>query len=381
MKSKYNHLSKDELIAQLIKRDSERKLGLVWERDQIEHDRALNGDFVALNFVPELSVGSDPYRNILIEGDNFDALRYLSIAFRGRIKCIYIDPPYNTGNKDFIYNDQFVDKEDAYKHSKWLEFMYRRLTLSLDLLADDGAIFVSINDENRAKLELLLDQVFPGMRIGSLTWRKRRPSNARVDFFYSSDHEHVLVYGGPKFVFKGSAKKWSGYTNWDENRQDYWASDNLTLGFTREQRKNLYFPLFNPVTDIWYPCDPNNVWRYATKQRLNGRTVRTKPMEDMIAEKRINFPEETVPAYYSSMDDLVAALAAGSTPSFLDKDPNLSFWVGKNIGRNRPRFKRYRKDLKNDVQPLSSWIAEVGTATNDESNSESSYQIEAGMTT
>jgi len=167
MASNYEHLSKEQLISLLQKRDSTRKLGLVWERDEIEHERALNDDFVVLELDENLSVGQPPYQNLLIEGDNFDALRYLHIAYKGRVKCIYIDPPYNTGNKDFIYNDRFVDKEDAYKHSTWLEFLYRRLMLAKDLLTEDGVLLVSINDENRSKLELLMDQVFPRMRLGS----------------------------------------------------------------------------------------------------------------------------------------------------------------------------------------------------------------------
>mgnify|MGYP003456348538 FL=1 len=101
---KYDKLNKEELIELLTKRDAERKFGLVWERNQIEHDNALNNDYVFMDFISELSVGKDSYDNLIIEGDNFDALRYLNLTHKGKIKCIYIDPPYNTGNKDFIYN-------------------------------------------------------------------------------------------------------------------------------------------------------------------------------------------------------------------------------------------------------------------------------------
>ena len=159
---KYDKLNKEELIELLTKRDAERKFGLVWERNQIEHDNALNNDYVFMDFISELSVGKDSYDNLIIEGDNFDALRYLNLTHKGKIKCIYIDPPYNTGNKDFIYNDHYVKEDDAYRYSTWLEFLYRRLLLSRDLLREDGVLFVSINDENRSKLELLLDEVFPG---------------------------------------------------------------------------------------------------------------------------------------------------------------------------------------------------------------------------
>ncbi|HRC26065.1 MAG TPA: site-specific DNA-methyltransferase, partial [Alphaproteobacteria bacterium] len=122
MADKYEQYSKGDLIRLLRERDRKPKFGLVWERDEIDHDKSVNGDFVALDFVPELSCGDAPYDNLLIEGDNFDALRYLRMTHAGKVKCIYIDPPYNTGNKDFIYNDRFVDKDDLYKHSKWLEF-------------------------------------------------------------------------------------------------------------------------------------------------------------------------------------------------------------------------------------------------------------------
>ena len=126
----YDHLNKADLIALLEKRQAERKLGLVWERSEIEHDQALVEGFVALELDESLSVGAAPHRNLIIEGDNFDALRYLQLAYKGRVKCIYIDPPYNTGNKDFIYNDRFLGSDDAYRHSKWLEFLHWRLLLA-----------------------------------------------------------------------------------------------------------------------------------------------------------------------------------------------------------------------------------------------------------
>ena len=376
MTSKYNRYSKDELIKIIEDRDRKPKFGLVWERDGIDFDRSFNEDFVALDVIPDHSCGEGPWSNLLIEGDNFDALRYLRMTHAGRVNCICIDPPYNTGNRDFIYNDRFVDKDDLYKHSKWLEFMYRRFLLARDLLAEDGVLLVCINDENRAKLELLLDQAMPGMQVGSLVWRKRRPSNAaNMEYFFSSDHEHVLIYAGGQFQFVGAAKKWSGYTNWDEEKQDFWTSGDLTLGFSREQRPNLYYPICNPRTDIWYPCDPNNVWRYASQERLDGKSVRTQPMEDMISQNRIYFPEEIDPAHYTTISEVEAAITDGTAPQFLASTTDVSFWVGKRIGRNKPRFKRFKKDLKRSTQPLSSWVAEAGKG-----NSGESSFIETGMT-
>lgn len=358
MKTKYDHLSKGELVAQLIKRDSERKLGLVWERDTIEHDRAMNCDFVALNFVPELSVGEAPYQNIVIEGDNFDALRYLSIAFRGRIKCIYIDPPYNTGNKDFIYNDRFVDKEDIYKHSKWLEFIYRRLTLARDLLSEDGVILVSINDENRAKLELLLDQIFPGMRVGSFVWKCRSGCNDAKGAFLSVDHEHILCFANPVFSFSGEKKDSSSYSNPDNDPRGPWANDNLNVNKTYRERPNTYYPIENPDTKVLYPCNPDRVWGFASKSRLKpGQKIRTKTMEQLISEEKILWPKDDRTVFYSSLEELLAAIDAGTAPRNLRRElPDLEFWVGKHIGMGMPRYKKHFSELKRSEKPLSTWI-------------------------
>lgn len=365
-------LNAAQLRRLLVEHLTRQKLGLYWESNAIERDRALNAHVILPRVVPELcqppiKTGADdaiagaPFENLIIEGDNFDSLRLLRATHRGKIRVIYIDPPYNTGNKDWVYNDRYVGQNDRWRHSLWLEFLYVRLTLARDLLTPDGVIMVSINDENRSRLELLMDEVFPSQRIGSMVWRKRRASNAAgVEHFFSSDHEHVLVYGGAEFSFGGSAKTWSGYSNWDEEKQDSWASADLTLGFNASERKNLFFPICDPRANVWYPCDWSNVWRYASRDRLRGKDVRTRPMEEWIADGYIYFPEEANPAVYQTLDEINDAIAAGSAPPFLDKSDDLTFWIGKRIGFNKPRFKRFKKMLKNATQPLSSWMGEAG---------------------
>ena len=109
----YEDLDRDALIRLLRRRDAERQLGLVWERDEIETDAAINSDYVTLQIDAELSHGGAPWDNLIIEGDNFDALRALRMSHKGAIRCIYIDPPYNTGNRDFVYNDRFVDNSST----------------------------------------------------------------------------------------------------------------------------------------------------------------------------------------------------------------------------------------------------------------------------
>ncbi|MGH8146685.1 MAG: site-specific DNA-methyltransferase [Rhodanobacteraceae bacterium] len=157
---KYDHLERDTLVRLLERRDAERQLGLVWEQGGLETKAAENRDYVALDFDADLSHGEAPWQNLVIEGDNYDALRALRLSHAGRIACIYIDPPYNTGNRDFVYNDRFVDKAHRFRHSLWLEFMHKRLVLARELLADDGVIFVSIDDNELFRLGMLMDRVF-----------------------------------------------------------------------------------------------------------------------------------------------------------------------------------------------------------------------------
>ena len=189
----YDQLDRDTLIRLLQRRDAERQLGLVWERDELEAERALNDDFVALDLDESLSHGAAPWTNLIIEGDNHDALRALRMSHAGRIRCIYIDPPYNTGNRDFVYNDRFVDKTHRFRHSLWLEFMYRRLVLARELLADDGVIFVSIDDNELFRLGMLMDRVFGAQsRLATFVWQTdgNFDNQAKIKIC----HEYVLAY-------------------------------------------------------------------------------------------------------------------------------------------------------------------------------------------
>jgi adenine-specific DNA-methyltransferase len=206
--SRYDHLNREEMLRLLEARDQRdaTRFGLVWEANEIERDQALNNDFVALDLDREKCVGTAPWRNLLIEGDNYDVLRYLRMAFTGQVKCILIDPPYNTGNNDFIYNDSFVTKEDSWRHSTWLEFMYRRLTLARDLLSQDGVIFVHICEEEKTRLGCLMDKIMPGRKVATFVWRTRSGSNDSKHYFTSLDHEYVLCYANADFSFAGNKK-------------------------------------------------------------------------------------------------------------------------------------------------------------------------------
>jgi adenine-specific DNA-methyltransferase len=362
-------LNEHQLRRLLVEHLTKQKLGLYWEASAIERDRALNADVVLPRLVevfPPLPLGEgrgEGSRNLILEGDNFDALRLLRATHRGKVRVIYIDPPYNTGNKDWVYNDRYVGANDRWRHSQWLEFLYRRLTLARDLLTPDGVILVSINDENRARLELLMDEVFPGRRLGTLTWRTRQGSNADQQCFLSVDHEHVLVYGNAGFSFNGFSKSYEMYGNSDGDPRGDWRTSDLTLGFSYKERPNLYYPLLDPKTAIAYPPNPDRVWVYASQARLKeGQTVQAKTMEAFIELGQIIFPTEQRVATWPTQEALLAAIDAGDVPKsgktpLLRRDlPNLEFWVGRPVGFGRPQFKRYKADLRNQTQPLSSWV-------------------------
>jgi adenine-specific DNA-methyltransferase len=378
MSDRYDNLSREELIRLLVARDRRdaTRFGLVWEANEIERDKALNADFVALDLVPELSVGGPPWRNLIVEGDNFDALRCLRMAFAGRVKCILIDPPYNTGKGDFVYNDRFVDQNDLWRFSKWIEFLYQRLILARDLLREDGVLLCCINDDNRAKLEMLLDKVFPGMRMGSLVWRTRDSTSAKGRNF-SDVHEHILVYARPSFSFRGREKTQKKYKNPDNDPRGPWNMDPLTLAFNRVERQNLFYPIQNPRTGRWYPCDPNRVWAYASERIVKDISkLETHPMEEWIRQDKIIFPDPETERVvtWETIEELLTAIDAKDVPAtpkkkipLLTRDtPDLEFWVGKSVGFGRPGFKKHWKDLRSHVSPVSSWISRMNEDTDEE---------------
>lgn len=170
--------------------------GLVWEDKPEDVEERLREELPILTEVPErviISEDNDAPNHILIEGDNLEALAILAYTHEGKIDVIYIDPPYNTGNKDFIYNDSYVDKEDSYRHSKWLSFMSRRLKIAKKLLSDRGVIFISIDDNEQAQLKLLCDEIFGADRfIINLIWQKK--TGAADANGIAIITEYILVY-------------------------------------------------------------------------------------------------------------------------------------------------------------------------------------------
>lgn len=170
-------LSNDEKSALMALLNERKNYGLVWEDKQEDVVERLREQLPVLREVESrriISDAPDAPNHILIEGDNLEALTALCYTHEGKIDVIYIDPPYNTGNKDFVYNDSYVDTEDSYRHSKWLSFMNRRLRIAKRLLSDKGVIFISIDDNEQANLKILCDEVFGGNNfVAKFDWRKK----------------------------------------------------------------------------------------------------------------------------------------------------------------------------------------------------------------
>lgn len=188
-------LSNDEKSALIELLKTHKKYGLVWEDKPEEVEERLRDELPVLTEVKERAIISDAPdapNHILIEGDNLEALTALSYTHSGKIDVIYIDPPYNTGKKDFKYNDSYVDAEDSFRHSKWLSFMNKRLTLAKSLLSDKGVLFASIDDNEQAQLKFLLDSIFGTTNfLGQLilkTATDNNPSQINIE------HEYMLCY-------------------------------------------------------------------------------------------------------------------------------------------------------------------------------------------
>ena len=185
---------KSELIKLLR---SQKKYGLVWEDKPEDAEQRMVNEQPVLVEVPERAILSDDAEapnHILIEGDNLEALTTLSYTHAGKIDVIYIDPPYNTGNKDFSYNDTFIDRENGYRHSMWLSFMDKRLEISKNLLSSRGTIFISIDDNELSQLKLLCDEIFGERNFIACPVRRRRKSQANLSKNISTIHEYVLIY-------------------------------------------------------------------------------------------------------------------------------------------------------------------------------------------
>jgi adenine-specific DNA-methyltransferase len=205
LQKKIEDLQKE--VERLKKELKKKKYGLVWEDKPEEVVEMCKKKLPVLKEAKDKEIITDKNKpvNLLIEGDNYHALSVLNYTHAGKVDVIYIDPPYNTGNKDFIFNDHFVDKEDAYRHSKWLSFMEKRLKLAKNLLKDTGVIFISIDDNEVAQLKLLMDNpdLFGENNFVANIIIQSNP-RGKQQMKVAVSHEYLLVYARKieKLTFK-----------------------------------------------------------------------------------------------------------------------------------------------------------------------------------
>lgn len=265
-------LTNDEKAALLELLNKQKKYGLVWEDKPEDVEERLRDELPVLKEVKERFISSeDPEapNHILIEGDNLEALTALTYTHAGKIDVIYIDPPYNTGNKDFVYNDSFVDSEDSFRHSKWLSFMNKRLKLAKGLLSDKGVIFISIDDNEQAQLKLLCDEVFGiDSFLGNVIWEKTDSPRMDVKGFYTR-HDYILVYKKNDFELKRIPQNDipKHYNKIDENGKRYYLKPLRLMGGHKSD--SLYYGIQSPDGSMIFPLETNGekgCWRWSRKK-------------------------------------------------------------------------------------------------------------------
>lgn len=263
----YDNFSREELIELLNKQDKElalKKYGLVWdsekEPEKVVQDCQNNLPILQRVSEKEIKTDDSDY-NILIEGDNFHALSVLNYTHKGELDLIYIDPPYNTGNKDFIYNDSYVEKEDGYRHSKWLNYIEKRLNLAKNLLKEQGIIFISIDDNEQSNLKLICDKIFgENNKIAILPTIMNLKGN-QDEFGFAGTHEYTFVYSKNKQVCKIGEFKIDDdeINNWEVDDKGYFKKGaNLIasgVNAPRHKRPNLFYPIFIRENEIFLPSN------------------------------------------------------------------------------------------------------------------------------
>ncbi|MFZ3132358.1 MAG: site-specific DNA-methyltransferase [Desulfosporosinus sp.] len=289
-------LLKQELSAEIVEGEKER-YQLTWPGKKEALLHANTPIEKTLRPVKEDSVDWDNTQNLYIEGDNLEVLKLLQDSYLNKVKCIYIDPPYNTG-KDFIYKDDFrqtpseylsesgqVDEEgnrlfqnnesNGRFHSDWLSMMYSRLKLARSLLRDDGVIFISIDNNEAANLKKICDEIFSESNfIEQIPWIKR-VSPANDSQWYSGDHEFVLIYAKHKNNWfpkrtQRTAEHDKYYKNTDNDPRGPWNSAAYTCNKSRSERPNLYYAIVNPNTGEEIYPDENAVWAYSNETHIEN---------------------------------------------------------------------------------------------------------------
>ena len=335
-----------QLVGDRTVTDAEEKYGLNWHGKRRARQLALTPSTGTLRPCPEDSVDWDTTQNLMIEGDNLEVLKLLQKSYAGKVKLIYIDPPYNTG-KDFVYPDNFQDNIKNYLeltgqtgeggkklssnteasgrfHTDWLNMMYPRLKLARNLLREDGVIFISIDDNEVDNLRRLCNEIFGEENfVATIIWQKKY-AVSNDDPGIGVMHDYVVTFQKSEDFDRGllprTDKQLDRYTNLDEDPRGLWSSDNYVSNKSREERPTLWYPLKHPKTgeDVW--PEEHAVWRYSQEKH-----------QQMVAENRL-------------------------------------YW-GPNQSYKKPRLKRFLHEIQDGVVPSTWWpFTEVGH--NDEASKE-----------
>ena len=300
-----------QLLGDAVEEGQER-YGLNWKGKARARAFALTPSLGTLRPAKEDSKDWETTKNIVIEGDNLEVLKLLRKSYAGKVKLIYIDPPYNTG-KDFVYPDNYTESLANYEaltgqrgedgarlvsnketsgrfHTDWLNMMYPRLMLAKELLRDDGLITVSLNDSELPNLLQIMEQIFgPSNFIANIIWQKKQsPQNDAVNV--SDMHDFIVCFarnakanredkgGWNRIKFKRSAEQEERYENRDDDPRGPWTSSDLTCNKTSAERPNLYYPVIRP-------SDNRELWPSTTRVWGYEKSV----MEKLIAEDRISW--------------------------------------------------------------------------------------------
>lgn len=295
-------------LSELEKDVNGKKYGLVFEEHREEIDEVLDTHTPVLTEDADLFIDHGVQMNFLIEGDNLASLQLLEKTHKGKIDLIYIDPPYNTGAKDFVYDDAFVDTTDGFNHSKWLSFMKQRLSLSKKLLAAHGTIFISIDDNEFSQLKLLCDEVFGANNyVGTILWKKK--TNGNNMGWLPPVHDYILCYSKEigkiyDFGFEVSEEDiLKNYSNPDNDPRGPWTTTDLSAN-----HKGPYFPVTNPKTgDVYYPPD-GRYWvfneqeiqrRIADGRIIFGKSGMARPVQRVFAKDR-QFSKRKVESWWDN---------------------------------------------------------------------------------
>lgn len=352
-------LTNDEKSALLELLNEKKVYGLVWENHEEAVEEQLREQLPVFREVPErriLSGDADAPNHIIIEAENLHALVALTYTHAGRIDVMYLDPPYNTGNKDFVYNDSYVDSEDSYRHSKWLSFMEKRLKIAKTLLSDKGVVFISIDDNEQANLKILCDEIFGHDHyVACIAWQ-RTYSTRNDSKGMPKEVESVLVYSKqPNWTPKKlprTDKMNSLYKSPDNDPRPWTSSSVSAPGAATHQ--GMVYAIQHPFTgEMMYPTigrcwslgqdsmlDNLNKWCSYKLEDLHDESVRAEVCGISVNEIRQNV--------LGIILDEPLEVARDKAKAVLNKG-NWPYFYFTNGGKGGLRRKTYLEDMEGRV--------------------------------